>query len=105
MGQKSWLNNNEKIVLSYFCQQQKILTYINVFYTFRQDSNRHIDEARATKRQVMHQEKVISDTSKRLIEFENRSMRDNLVFAGISEVSNENTAWLLLVMLYRKNRN
>ena len=35
MGQKSGLNNNEKIVPSYFCQQQKILAYINAFYTIR----------------------------------------------------------------------
>ena len=34
MGQKSWLNNNEKNVPSYFCQQQKILAYIKAFYTF-----------------------------------------------------------------------
>ena len=35
MGQKSWLNNNEKIVPSYFCQQQKILAYIKAFYTYK----------------------------------------------------------------------
>ena len=34
MGQKSWLNNNEKNVPSYFCQQQKILAYIKTFYTY-----------------------------------------------------------------------
>ena len=34
MGQKSWLNNNEKNVPSYFCQQQKILAYIKAFYTY-----------------------------------------------------------------------
>ena len=34
MGQKSWLNNNEKNVPPYFCQQQKILAYIKTFYTF-----------------------------------------------------------------------
>ena len=36
MGQKSWLNNNEKNVPSYFCQQQKILAYIIALYTYRQ---------------------------------------------------------------------
>ena len=35
MGQKSWLNNNEKFVPSYFCQQQKILAYIKAFYTLK----------------------------------------------------------------------
>ena len=33
MGQKSWLNNNEKILPSYFRQQQTILAYIKAFYT------------------------------------------------------------------------
>ena len=35
MVQKLWLNNNEKILPSYFCQQQKILASMNAFYTLR----------------------------------------------------------------------
>ena len=50
----------------------------------------------------MHQEKVISDTSKRLIEFENRSMRDNLVFTGIPEVPNEKTELIMNDIVHKE---
>ena len=84
-------------------EMEENIKFINSTYEqFKQDFNKHIDEARATKRQVMHQEKVISDTSKRLIELENRSMRDNLVFTGIPEVPNENTELIISDIVQKK---
>ena len=87
-------------------EMEESIKFINsTFEQFRQDSNRHNDEARATKRQVIHHEKVISDTTKRLIELENRSMRDNLIFTGIPEVpneTNENTELIISDIVQKK---
>ena len=56
----------------------------------RIDVSKANEELNITKRQLASQMYDINETKKKLVDIENRSMRDNLIFLGIPESQNEN---------------
>ena len=68
----------------------------------KKESKSNSDELRATKRQLLQQEKDITINKNRLSDLENRMMRDNLVFTGIIEQANEDTEQIVTEIISQK---
>ena len=78
---------NNKVV-----DMEEGIQFINTtLENFKREAKSNNDECRSTRRQVLHHEKEININKTKLMDLENRMMRDNLVFTGVPEQPNEDT--------------